>query len=95
MGRCWKDSPFRVEGQEKPEIYGLGSVLFPRTPSDFQPWKQLKGLMWRLGRLSVKLFLWLCPGFPLEGISLRLSSKTLYKEQTFYFTHTSLAGFGS
>ncbi|EGW02599.1 hypothetical protein I79_024098 [Cricetulus griseus] len=51
--------------------------------------------MWGLGWLSVKLFLWLCPGFPLEGISLRLSSKTLYKEQTFYFTHTSLAGLGS
>lgn len=44
-----------------------------------------EGVNTGLGQASVKLFFWLCSGFPLEGISLRLSNKTLYKEQTFYF----------
>ena len=44
-----------------------------------------EGVNAELGWESVKLFFWLCSRFPLEGISLRLCNKTLYKEPTFYF----------
>ena len=53
----------------------------------------MEGVNAGLGWVSVKLFSWLCSRFPLEGISLRLCNKTLYKEPTFYFIpyQTSLA----
>ena len=53
----------------------------------------MEGVNAGLGRVSVKLFFWLCSRFPLEGISLRLCNKTLYKEPIFNFIpyQTSLA----
>lgn len=49
----------------------------------------LKGLTWPWLAVRETFFSGSAPGFPLEGISLRLCDKTLYKEQPFYFTPTA------
>lgn len=57
--------------------------------------RPLKGLTLALAGCQGNFFFWLCSGFPLEGISLRLCDKTLYKEQPFYFTPTAPTAAGA
>lgn len=59
---------FGKENQEKIEFYRLGSVFsFSGTETGVSVLRAKEGVNTGLGWLSVKLFFWLCPGFPLKG----------------------------